>query len=196
MADKYTHTLNVAIGLDITSLLSPANIPGVKKYLHVDRDADLVSAIAQDKYSKLERAIREAGFDIVDAEFSKIPVDNRNSIDVKQDDKTEISAPEEESSDETDAKEDINAVIVDEIKRAIKDVADFDGEISAININGERVVDVQNSDELHKMTDLPKEVPINFEELDAGELMVISYLDKDQNLKFRVIDDNEKMEDK
>lgn len=196
MADKYTHTLNVAIGLDITSLLSPANIPGVKKYLHVDSDADLVSAIAQDKYSKLERAIREAGFDIVDAEFSKIPVDNRNSIDVMQDDKTEISTPEEESSDGTDAKEDINTVIVDEIKRAIKDVADFDGEISAININGERVVDVQNSDELHKMTDLPKEVPINFEELDAGELMVISYLDKDQNLKFRVIDDNEKMEDK
>lgn len=196
MADKYTHTLNVAIGLDITSLLSPANISGVKKYLHVDSDADLVSAIAQDKYSKLERAIREAGFDIVDAEFSKIPVDNRNSIDVMQDDKTEISTPEEESSDGTDAKEDINTVIVDEIKRAIKDVADFDGEISAININGERVVDVQNSDELHKMTDLPKEVPINFEELDAGELMVISYLDKDQNLKFRVIDDNEKMEDK
>ena len=196
MADKYTHTLNVAIGLDITSLLSPANIPGVKKYLHVDSDADLVSAIAQDKYSKLERAIREAGFDIVDAEFSKIPVDNRNSIDITQDDKTEISTPEEESSDGTDAKEDINTVIVDEIKRAIKDVADFDGEISAININGERVVDVQNSDELHKMTDLPKEVPINFEELDAGELMVISYLDKDQNLKFRVVDDNEKMEDK
>lgn len=196
MADKYTHTLNVAIGLDITSLLSPANIPGVKKYLHVDSDADLVSAIAQDKYSKLERAIREAGFDIVDAEFSKIPVDNRNSIDVTQDDKTEISTPEEESSDGTDEKEDINTVIVDEIKRAIKDVADFDGEISAININGERVVDVQNSDELHKMTDLPKEVPINFEELDAGELMVISYLDKDQNLKFRVVDDNEKMEDK
>lgn len=196
MADKYTHTLNVAIGLDITSLLSPANIPGVKKYLHVDSDADLVSAIAQDKYSKLERAIREAGFDIVDAEFSKIPVDNRNSIDATQDDKTEISTPEEESSDGTDAKENINTVIVDEIKRAIKDVADFDGEISAININGERVVDVQNSDELHKMTDLPKEVPINFEELDAGELMVISYLDKDQNLKFRVVDDNEKMEDK
>lgn len=50
-------------------------------------------------------------------------------------------------------------------------MADFNGEISAININGERVADVHNADELHKMTDLPEEVPINFEELDAGEYL-------------------------
>lgn len=197
MADKYTHSLNVAIGLDITSLLSPANIPGVKKYLHVENDADLVSAIAQDKYSKLEQAIREAGFDIIDADFGKLPVTDRNTIDVTQTSKPEGDISEaEEKPAETKVKEDINTTIVDEIKRAIKDVADFNGEISAININGERVADVHNADELHKMTDLSEEVPINFEELDPGELMVISYLDKEQNLKFRVIDDKEKMEDK
>lgn len=197
MANKYTHALNVAIGLDITSLLSPANIPGVKKYLHVENDADLVGAIAQDKYSKLEQAIREAGFDIIDADFDKLPVADRNSIDVSQMNKLEGNIPEaEEKPAETEVKEDINTTIVDGIKRAIKDVADFNGEINAININGERVADVHNADELHKMTDLSEEVPINFEELDAGELMVISYLDKEQNLKFRVVDDKEKMEDK
>lgn len=197
MANKYTHALNVAIGLDITSLLSPANIPGVKKYLHVENDADLVGAIAQDKYSKLEQAIREAGFDIIDADFGKLPVTDHNSIDTAQTNKPEGNIPEaEEKPAETGAKEDINTTIVDGIKRAIKDVADFNGEISAININGERVADVRNADELHKMTDLPEEVPINFEELDAGELMVITYLDKEQDLKFRVVDDKEKMEDK
>ena len=197
MANKYTHALNVAIGLDITSLLSPANIPGVKKYLHVENDADLVGAIAQDKYSKLEQAIREAGFDIIDADFGKLPVAYHNSIDADQTNKPEGNIPEaEEKPAETEVKEDINTTIVDGIKRAIKDVADFNGEISAININGERVADVHNADELHKMTDLSEEVPINFEELDAGELMVISYLDKEQNLKFRVVDDKEKMEDK
>lgn len=197
MANKYTHALNVAIGLDITSLLSPANIPGVKKYLHVENDADLVGAIAQDKYSKLEQAIREAGFDIIDADFGKLPVADHNSIDAAQTNKPEGNIPEaEEKPAETGVKEDINTTIVDGIKRAIKDVADFNGEISAININGERVADVRNADELHKMTDLPEEVPINFEELDAGELMVITYLDKEQDLKFRVVDDKEKMEDK
>lgn len=197
MANKYTHALNVAIGLNITSLLSPANIPGVKKYLHVENDADLVGAIAQDKYGKLEQAIREAGFDIIDADFGKLPVADRNSIDVSQMNKPEGNIPEaEEKPAETEVKEDINTTIVDGIKRAIKDVADFNGEINAININGERVADVHNADELHKMTDLSEEVPINFEELDAGELMVISYLDKEQNLKFRVVDDKEKMEDK
>lgn len=197
MANKYTHALNVAIGLDITSLLSPANIPGVKKYLHVENDADLVGAIAQDKYSKLEQAIREAGFDIIDADFGKLPVADHNSIDAAQMNKPEDNIPEaEEKPAETGVKEDINTTIVDGIKRAIKDVADFNGEISAININGERVADVRNADELHKMTDLPEEVPINFEELDAGELMVITYLDKEQDLKFRVVDDKEKMEDK
>lgn len=197
MANKYTHALNVAIGLDITSLLSPANIPGVKKYLHVENDADLVGAIAQDKYSKLEQVIREAGFDIIDADFGKLPVADRNSIDVSQMNKPEGNIPEaEEKPAETEVQEDINTTIVGEIKRAIKDVADFNGEISAININGERVADVLNADELHKMTDLPEEVPINFEELDASELMVITYLDKKQDLKFRVVDNKEKMEDK
>lgn len=197
MANKYTHALNVAIGLNITSLLSPANIPGVKKYLHVENDADLVGAIAQDKYSKLEQVIREAGFDIIDADFGKLPVADRNSIDVSQMNKPEGNIPEaEEKPAETEVQEDINTTIVGEIKRAIKDVADFNGEISAININGEQVADVHNADELHKMTGLPEEVPINFEELDTGELMVISYLDKEQNLKFRVVDDKEKMEGK
>lgn len=197
MANKYTHALNVAIGLDITSLLSPANIPGVKKYLHVENDADLVGAIAQDKYSKLEQAIREAGFDIIDADFGKLPVADNNSIDAAQTNKPEGNIPEaEEKPAETEVKEDINTTIVDEIKRAIKDVANFNGEISAININGEQVADVHNADELHKMTGLPEDVPINFEELDTGELMVITYLDAKQDLKFRFIDDKEKMEDK
>ena len=197
MANKYTHALNVAIGLNITSLLSPANIPGIKKYLHVENDTDLVGAIAQDKYSKLEQVIREAGFDIIDADFGKLPVADRNSIDVSQMNEPEGNIPEaEEKPAETEVQEDINTTIVGEIKRAIKDVADFNGEISAININGERVADVHNADELHKMTDLPEEVPINFEELDAGELMVITYLDKKQDLKFRVVDNKEKMEDK
>lgn len=197
MTNKYTHALNVAIGLDITSLLSPANIPGVKKYLHVDNDADLVDAIAQDKYRKLEQAIREAGFDIIDAYFGKLPVTDRNSTDVSQMNKPEGNIPEaEEKPAEMEVQEDINTTIVGEIKRAIKDVADFNGEISAININGEQVADVHNADELHKMTGLPEDVPINFEELDTGELMVITYLDAKQDLKFRFVDDKEKMEDK
>lgn len=76
MASKYTHALNVAVGLDITSLLSPANIPGIKQYLHVENDADLLNAIVQDQYGKLEKAIREAGFTIINTAFGKLSNEN------------------------------------------------------------------------------------------------------------------------
>lgn len=191
MASKYTHALNVAVGLDITSLLSPANIPGIKQYLHVENDADLLNAIVQDQYEKLEKAIREAGFTIINTAFGKLSNEN---------DENAVPEPTMVAPQQTDiemqATKDVNEIAIDEIKRAISDIEEQDGEITEININGERVADIQNADDLRKATGLSEDVTINFEDMDDGELMVISYLDKEQNLKFRVVDDKEKMEDK
>lgn len=191
MASKYTHALNVAVGLDITSLLSPANIPGIKQYLHVENDADLLNAIVQDQYGKLEKAIREAGFTIINTAFGKLSNEN---------DENAVPEPTMVAPQQTDiemqATKDVNEIAIDEIKRAISDIEEQDGEITEININGERVADIQNADDLRKATGLSEDVTINFEDMDDGELMVISYLDKEQNLKFRVVDDKEKMEDK
>lgn len=191
MASKYTHALNVAVGLDITSLLSPANIPGIKQYLHVENDADLLNAIVQDQYGKLEKAIREAGFTIINTAFGKLSSENEENV-----------APEstmvtpQQTDIEMQTTKDVNEIAIDEIKRAISDIEEQDGEITEINISGERVVDIQNADDLRKATGLSEDVTINFEDMDDGELMVISYLDREQNLKFRVVDDKEKMEDK
>lgn len=191
MASKYTHALNVAVGLDITSLLSPANIPGIKQYLHVENDADLLNAIVQDQYGKLEKAIREAGFTIINTAFGKLSSENEENV-----------APEstmvtpQQTDIEMQTTKDVNEIAIDEIKRAISDIEEQDGEITEININGERVADIQNADDLRKATGLSEDVTINFEDMDDGELMVISYLDREQNLKFRVVDDKEKMEDK
>lgn len=191
MASKYTHALNVAVGLDITSLLSPANIPGIKQYLHVENDDDLLNAIVQDQYGKLEKAIREAGFTIINTAFGKLSNEN---------DENAVPEPTMVAPQQTDiemqATKDVNEIAIDEIKRAISDIEEQDGEITEININGERVADIQNADDLRKATGLSEDVTINFEDMDDGELMVISYLDKEQNLKFRVVDDKEKMEDK
>lgn len=191
MASKYTHALNVAVGLDITSLLSPANIPGIKQYLHVENDADLLNAIVQDQYGKLEKAIREAGFTIINTAFGKLSSENEENVAPE----STMVAPQQ-TDIEMQTTKDVNEIAVDEIKRAISDIEEQDGEITEININGERVADIQNADDLRKATGLSEDVTINFEDMDDSELMVISYLDREQNLKFRVVDDKEKMEDK
>lgn len=191
MASKYTHALNVAVGLDITSLLSPANIPGIKQYLHVENDADLLNAIVQDQYGKLEKAIREAGFTIINTAFGKLSSENEENVAPE----STMVAPQQ-TDIEMQTTKDVNEIAIDEIKRAISDIEDQDGEITEININGERVADIQNANDLRKATGLSEDVTINFEDMDDGELMVISYLDREENLKFRVVDDKEKMEDK
>lgn len=191
MASKYTHALNVAVGLDITSLLSPANIPGIKQYLHVENDADLLNAIVQDQYGKLEKAIREAGFTIINTAFGKLSSENEENVAPE----STMVAPQQ-TDIEMQTTKDVNEIAIDEIKRAISDIEDQDGEITEININGERVADIQNANDLRKATGLSEDVTINFEDMDDSELMVISYLDREQNLKFRVVDDKEKMEDK
>lgn len=191
MASKYTHALNVAVGLDVTSLLSPANIPGIKQYLHVENDADLLNAIVQDQYGKLEKAIREAGFTIINTAFGKLSSENEENVAPE----STMVAPQQ-TDIEMQTTKDVNEIAIDEIKRAISDIEDQDGEITEININGERVADIQNADDLRKATGLSEDVTINFEDMDDSELMVISYLDREQNLKFRVVDDKEKMEDK
>lgn len=191
MASKYTHALNVAVGLDITSLLSPANIPGIKQYLHVENDADLLNAIVQDQYGKLEKAIREAGFTIINTAFGKLSSENEENLAPE----STMVAPQQ-TDIEMQTTKDVNEIAIDEIKRAISDIEEQDGEITEINISGERVADIQNANDLRKATGLSEDVTINFEDMDDGELMVISYLDREQNLKFRVVDDKEKMEDK
>lgn len=191
MASKYTHALNVAVGLDITSLLSPANIPGIKQYLHVENDADLLNAIVQDQYGKLEKAIREAGFTIINTAFGKLSSENEENVAPE----STMVAPQQ-TDIEMQTTKDVNEIAIDEIKRAISDIEEQDGEITEINISGERVADIQNADDLRKATGLSEDVTINFEDMDDSELMVISYLDREQNLKFRVVDDKEKMEDK
>lgn len=191
MASKYTHALNVAVGLDITSLLSPANIPGIKQYLHVENDADLLNAIVQDQYGKLEKAIREAGFTIINTAFGKLSSENEENVAPE----STMVAPQQ-TDIEMQTTKDVNEIAIDEIKRAISDIEEQDGEITEISISGERVADIQNADDLRKATGLSEDVTINFEDMDDGELMVISYLDREQNLKFRVVDDKEKMEDK
>lgn len=191
MASKYTHALNVAVGLDITSLLSPANIPGIKQYLHVENDADLLNAIVQDQYGKLEKAIREAGFTIINTAFGKLSSENEENLASE----STMVAPQQ-TDIEMQTTKDVNEIAIDEIKRAISDIEEQDGEITEINISGERVADIQNADDLRKATGLSEDVTINFEDMDDGELMVISYLDREQNLKFRVVDDKEKVEDK
>ena len=184
MASKYTHALNVAVGLDITSLLSPANIPGIKQYLHVENDADLLNAIVQDQYGKLEKAIREAGFTIINTAFGKLSSENEENLASE----STMVAPQQ-TDIEMQTTKDVNEIAIDEIKRAISDIEEQDGEITEINISGERVADIQNADDLRKATGLSEDVTINFEDMDDGELMVISYLDREQNLKFRVVDD-------
>ena len=69
---NFTHKYDIEVGLDLTKILTPEAIPGIKAYLGVDNDNELLNAIAEDRYQKLVQALQEAGFGVIRAGFSRI----------------------------------------------------------------------------------------------------------------------------
>lgn len=204
MNNQPTHVLDIKLGLDLTELLSPENKPGVKAYLGVKNDSELVEALAQDRYKKVMAALSELDMSIVSAQFVKVGDETQMPAPEQAATDTNISeAPVEDGQDQPQADPEnqeeqmskINDLIVSEIQRAINDFKDTDEEIVNISINSQYVNYVMSNDELYKATDLEDNVEVNFDEQDEGNLMIIAYVDKDKQMQFRVVSDKE-LEDK
>ena len=58
------------LGIDLTKILSPENIPGIKAYLGVKNDNDLMEAVVRDQYLKIENAMNKLGMGIINARYT------------------------------------------------------------------------------------------------------------------------------
>lgn len=87
-----THIFNLRVGIDLTRILAPEAIPGVKAYLGVDDDAELLQAIVQDKYLKMNDALAELDLQLLEGHFERAnqsadesPMDSPETINKKID---------------------------------------------------------------------------------------------------------------
>lgn len=201
MAKQYTHMIRLGIGLELTKLLSPKNIPGVKAYLGIDNDAELVNAIAQDQYSKIKKALQGTGLEIIEADFDQIqqsdnsenptatePVVKKIASETNEEDKHK-SESSKSTINEIDY--DVNAYLLDQLKPILKKANNENLEITTITINGNYVVYLVAPDELKELAGLDDDVEIDFDELDANQLAIINFVDRKENMAFEIIKEKE-----
>lgn len=219
MNNNFTHKFVIEVGVDLSEILAPESIQGVKAYLGVKNDADLLGAVAVDQYKKLATAINNGGFAIINSEFMantpqqpqtapqsqeqtqeqevKEPVKAENeSV------KTESKQPEQtQDKQETvaDQKEKIfkpnRPILVKNILEIIKRFVDesSDSVVEKIDIDAEYVNDVPNAKLIYSKTGLSDDVIIDVDELDADTAMIIAYfVDKDSDeLQYKVVSEQE-----
>lgn len=187
--DNFTHRIELNIGLDLTELLAPENIPGVKKYLGIEKDSDLVQAIASDQYKKIEDAINKLGLSILDAKLMKLDSETHSELEPKDGLPDDVAFRPNENVKEIN--KDIETLIVNSIKDTIKDFEKSKSNINDITIAGEYLAEVMTADKLREETGLNDDISINFDDLEEGIVMIISYIDKNEEMKFKIIQEKE-----
>lgn len=178
------------LGIDLTEILSPENIPGIKAYLGVTNDNDLLEAVVTDRYSKILSAMNQLGFGVINANFTEIQDSNKKQEDNVNTEASEtikddnVASNDNEKIDNEEPKrvfETVNEQIVSGIKSTLKN--EDIKEVSTVTINAEFINYVEGSEALHKSSGLSNETEITFDELDEGMLMIVSYVNKDDSLK-------------
>lgn len=219
MNNNFTHKFVIEVGVDLSEILAPESIQGVKAYLGVKNDADLLGAVAVDQYKKLATAINNGGFDIINSEFMantpqqpqtapqsqeqtqeqevKTPVkveDESAKIESKQpeqtQDKQETVADQKEKIDKSNQPS-LEKNILEVIKRFVDESPKRVFE--KIDIDEEYVNDIPNAKTIYSRTGLPDEVIIDVDDLDADTAMIITYwadLDSEE-MQYKVISEQE-----
>lgn len=193
--------IRLGIGLELTKLLSPKNIPGVKAYLGIDNDAELVNAIAQDQYSKIKKALQGTGLEIIEADFDQIkqsdnsenPTSTEPVVEKLESETNEEDKHKSESTKSTinEIDYDVNAYLLDQLKPILEKANNENLEITTITINGNYVVYLVAPDELKELAGLDDGVEIDFDELDANQLAIINFVDRKENMTFEIIKEKE-----
>jgi len=201
LAKQYTHMIRLGIGLELTKLLSPKNIPGIKAYLGIDNDAELVNAIAQDQYSKIKKALQGTGLEIIAADFDQIQQSDNSEnptltepvVEKLASETNEEGKHKSESSKSTinEIDYDVNAYLLDQLKPILEKAKNENLEITTITINGNYVVYLVAPDELKELAGLDDDVEIDFDELDANQLAIINFVDRKENMTFEIIKEKE-----
>lgn len=196
MTNNFTHKFVIEVGVDLSEILAPESIQGVKAYLGVKNDADLLEAVAVDQYKKLATAINNGGFVITNSEFmANTPVQSQLQAPQTQEQKVDAPAMvEDETETETESeqveqkqetvseqkekivkssKPSLEKNILEIIKRFVDESSDR--VIEKIDIDEEYVNDIPNAKTIYSRTGLLDEVIIDVDDLDADTAMIITY---------------------
>lgn len=216
MTNNFTHKFVIEVGIDLTEILAPESIQGVKAYLGVKNDADLLEAVAVDQYKKLATAINNGGFVIMNSEFmANTPVQSQNPQVQVQEQKVEApvmvedeaAKAESEQPEQAEQKQatvseqkekivksskpSLEKNILEIIKRFVDESSDR--VIEKVDIDEEYVNDIPNAKIIYSRTGLPDEVVIDVDELDVDTAMIITYFaDVDsEELQYKVVSEQE-----
>lgn len=214
MTNNFTHKFVIEVGIDLTEILAPESIQGVKAYLGVKNDADLLEAVAVDQYKKLATAINNGGFVIMNSEFmANTPVQSQNpqvqeqkveapvmvedesakaeSEQLEQAEQKQATVSEQKEKIVKSSKPSLGKNILEIIKRFVDESSDR--VIEKIDIDEEYVNDIPNAKVIYSRTGLPDEVVIDVDELDVDTAMIITYFaDVDsEELQYKVVSEQE-----
>ena len=180
---NYSHKLILEVGLDLTDYLSPQNISGVKAYLGVENDSDVVAAIGEDKFRRIESLLIPKGVNIVGATMSKIH--NEEAVEPV----AEASAPapigpapfdepietEEGNGEEIeDGTTQGEKVVLDLIKNAKDQIGDK-GVITKIVLNKKYEDEINSVEMLKNVSGLFSDTKLEFESMDHE--LITEYMD-------------------
>lgn len=206
----FTHAINVSVGFNLTKILAPENIPGVKAYLGIESDDDLASAILQDKFISISNLLSQGGFKVINAEVQTVQKEAKPSNKtVKVHNEPVKEAPKQEQSVENEAPDKVveEPEAQPEIKDAANDKELFDkkekflkrilkiisgikrkrGSIEIIRYSPDVIPYAPSPEEVKREGRMSGDVTIDVEEIDKGLLATISYLDKDGKLQTELL---------
>ena len=191
---NFTHKYDIEVGLDLTKILTPEAIPGIKAYLGVDNDNELLNAIAEDRYQKLVQALQEAGFGVIRAGFSRIEERDRdeqkNTSTSSLNEATDRGSSSEQKGDQLSLEE-FGSALVSLLKDEQKKISANDGEIIKVDIDAAYISIAPNFDVIRKEVGLDDEMEFNFEELNDGVILISYTNPKKQQLQFKKISKEE-----
>lgn len=178
---NYSHKLILEVGLDLTDYLSPQNVSGVKAYLGVENDSDVVAAIGEDKFRRIESLLIPKGVNIIGATMNNIH--NEEAVEPV----VETSAPiEPKPFDEPIETEEGNGeeikdgttrgekVVLDLIKNAKDQISDK-GVITKIVLNKKYEDEINSVEMLKNVSELFSDTKVEFESMDHE--LIAEYMD-------------------
>lgn len=186
--------INVRLGFDLTDILSPENIPGIKAYLGVKSDSDLTTAILQNKFNQISDLVIKNGFNIVDAEVQTVKSKKKDattekSVNKEVRDEQKEQETNQEIKDATNDKElfDKKQVFLKRILKIINRIKKSRGSIEAIKYSPEIIPYAPSPEEIKHEARMGSDVTIDVEDIDDGLLATVSYIDNAGDLKVELL---------
>ncbi|WP_347283989.1 hypothetical protein [Lactobacillus taiwanensis] len=191
MKKNYSHKLILEIGLDLTEYLSPQNLNGVKAYLGVDNDVDVVAAIGEDKYRRIESLLIPKGINVIGATMTNMQNEIEDqSIDAHGSTEEAVpktKLPEADNVDDSieDGVTQGEKRVLDFIKNAKDQIGDT-GVITEIIINKGYEGQINSVEMLKNVSEIFSDTGIKFEAMDHE--LIVNYMDTNANIQTIIFD--------